>query len=290
MRQVTAGRSTKIVGCLVLIAAGCGETARPTTTDLGLGKKPETQKTSSVDLGKLIAGNIDLRAKLKEPPEDVSNLPTAFSLTAGEVLKDWQEGQNVFLRKYYGKVLEVNGTVTGVGWRSYMGPFIALKSDDATKQSVMCVIADPEPWAKVLPGQQTKVKGKCYEPFMGPTLLYATVLEANKYPGIALTAQQLADEYANDKEATGKKYDGKWLVLSGEVVERQSGEFGVVNVFLKTAEKVRVQCRFNGTEDKLADLMPKSGQAYVVVEFDESRNSPDLIVFYGCLPLKNKGK
>src|ERR1700722_12004399 len=163
MTQFTAGRRIKIVGCVVLMTLGCSKNPQPPIPDSG--KNPETEKMRPLELGNVLAGNIDLRAKLQEPPEDLSNLPAAASLQVGELLKDWQQGQDFFLRKYYGRVLEISGSVSGVGWRSYMGPFVNLKSDDP-KQSVMCVVVDAEPWAKVLPGQKAKVKGKCYQPFM----------------------------------------------------------------------------------------------------------------------------
>src|SRR6516164_3299521 len=91
-------------------------------------------------------------------PEDLTNVPADFTMTAKEYFMDQKKNSN----KYNGKVVEISGEVSqAYGGHTGNGkPFFKLVADAPSWYYVHCTPADPQPWAKIVPGQQIKVKGR----------------------------------------------------------------------------------------------------------------------------------
>src|SRR5262249_47468777 len=95
----------------------------------------------------------------KPAAEDISKGEPAFEVNADEFYKEYQADKNAAAEKYKGKVIELSGAVDGVGRNISGDSYVTLKVE---KQliGVTCVTVDEQPWARVVPGQKVKIKGK----------------------------------------------------------------------------------------------------------------------------------
>jgi tRNA_anti-like len=149
---------------------------------------------------------------------------------------------------------------------------------------VTCFAANPEPWSQVVPGQKVKLKGR-WPPDGGGTLVDCVFVEVGEGGAISLSAENLAREYAADPEATTKKYDKKYLRISGEIADKEFNSAGAASVFLKGSGKVRVLCSFTAFENDLSKPL-KAGQQVKLVGQYTLNFSKDEVGLYFCLPLK----
>ena len=113
-----------------------------------------------------------------------------------------------------------------------------------------------------------------------PALTRCEVLEASGPGAPTLSADELAKEYAKDVAAAQKKYDNKWLILTGEVdkVEKGKQELGeAARVVFKTEAGPRVECGlFGAYKEKIPSLKP--GQKLKVLgEYDHAYSTKDLV-------------
>src|SRR5262249_22293502 len=162
--------------------------------------------------------------------------------------------------------------------------YVSLEADkDFT--GVMCFTADAEPWAKVVPGQKVKLKGKWPPDAFGTVLIHCAFVDTGTSPAITVTAQQLAKEYAADKEAANKKYKDKYLIITGEVADKEFNSAGAASVTLKVEGKVKVTCSFTAFEKALVKPI-KVGQQLKAVGQYTLNFGDDEVSLYFCHPIK----
>lgn len=217
----------------------------------------------------------------KQAAEDpVANVEPAFRLTAEEYQP--QAGD----AKFSGQVVELTGTVSGVGRNAGGEAFVTLKSPGLL--GVMCFTTDPEPWATVAQGQKVRLKGLWASPLVAPRLLWCVVVEPGEYAAVRIAATDLAKEYAADPEATVKKYDKKNLVITGEIASKSANDAGAVTLGLKSGNAIAVKCSFTAF-DKDVTAGYEVGQTVTVFgEFTLNFGSGDSVELYFCLPLQGK--
>jgi Leucine-rich repeat (LRR) protein len=219
----------------------------------------------------------------KKVVEDISKIEPAFSMTA-EMFAAECKDRKAASDKYKGKVIELSGVVKSLDSNFSEDVYVSLAVDkDIT--GVMCYMATPEPWAKVVPGQKIKLKGKFPEDAFGAALVHCVFVDTGTNPAITMTAQQLAKEYAADKEAANKKYNEKYLILTGEVVDRQFNSAGAASMTLKVDGKVRVKVSFTAF-DKGAVKPIKVGQQLKVVGQYALNFDAEEVSLYFCHPIK----
>jgi Leucine-rich repeat (LRR) protein len=223
----------------------------------------------------------------KEPPkrviEDISKIEPAFSLTSEKFAEECKE-QKTANEKFKGKVIELSGVVKTVGQNFSGDPYVALEvGKDFT--GVMCFTADAQPWAKVVPGQKIKLKGKWPQDPFGPSLHHCVFVDTGKSPAIILTAQELAKEYAADKDATGKKYADKYLIVTGEVVDKEFNSVGAASVTLKVEGKVKVKCSFTAFEKGMVKPIKIGQQLKAVGQYTLNFGDEEVVVYF-CHPIK----
>lgn len=199
----------------------------------------------------------------KPPAEDLSKAKPDFTLTAEEFFKEYKADKSAAERKYKGKVIELSGTVSGMGRNISEDGYLTL---EVPKEliGVQCFTADDAPWNTAIPGQKVKVKGKWPEFSISAALIHCVITEAGPSPAMRLTADQLAKEYKADPEAARKKYADKWLIVTGEVVDREFNSVGAASVQLKTTGDVKVKCSFTAF-DKAQVKQFKVGQSVTLV-------------------------
>lgn len=180
-------------------------------------------------------------------PEDLTNVPADFTMTANDYYKDSNKDAKSH-EKYYRKVVELSGKVS-LAYGGHTGdgkPFFKLVTDKGNWDFIHCTTVDPQPWAKIVPGQQIKVKGRDER-----SLENCVIVDYGKDPSITISPEELTKEYQADPEATRKKYDEKYLRLEGDVVSLTLGKKGEIGrtpdkLVLKGNEGVQIECWFIG--------------------------------------------
>lgn len=221
----------------------------------------------------------------KPPPtEDISKVAPAFKLTAEDFHKEYEADKNAAAQKYKGKVIELSGEVQTVKRIDADRSMLLLKVEKSFF-GVQCVTTEEQPWAKVAPGQQIKIKGKWPEFSAGAAIIDCVFVETGEYAAIRISAADLAKEYAADGEAAVKKYDKKYLVITGEVVSKEFNSVGAGAVVLKTGNKVKVECSFTADEKDVVKAFKVGQSIKVVGQFTLNFASGDEVSVYFCLPL-----
>jgi len=217
--------------------------------------------------------------------KDISKATPDFTLTAEDFFKQFKENAMRAAEKFNGKVIEVMGEISDVG-RDVVSkkPTLTLKTGDQIF-GVVCVMAEPNPWNKAVPGQKVKIKGRSEE--FASRLDSCVFVETGKYQGISLTASELGKEYEANPKATTEKYDGKHLILSGEVDKKEVNEAGAAKFTLKTTGKVKVNVSFTGFEEEASKAI-KPGQKIKVIGKYSFNFAPEEVSLFFCIPFDSK--
>ena len=136
-------------------------------------------------------------------------------------------------------------------------------------------------------GQKIKLKGKFPESAYGTPLMDCVIVELSPSPVIVLSAEQLAKEYAANSEAAKKKYQDKYLRVTGEIVDRQINSAGAVAIYLKGADKVRVVCGVTSLEKNLTRSL-RIGQQLTLVGQYLFNFREDEVGLTFCLPIRKE--
>jgi hypothetical protein len=198
--------------------------------------------------------------------EDLAKAPADFSLGSEEFVKEFLKDRKTADAKYVGKVVELSAVVDFVGKNIGDEPYVRLPGEKF--DTAMCFTADKEPWAKVLPGQKVKLKGKCAEYIVAVRMLHCVFTETGPYPAIARTADELAKEFEADSNKADEKYREKYLVVTGEVADKKDEDKTGARIYFKTSGKARVECDFRfAISNQLKDFLSsvKTGQQFKAV-------------------------
>jgi hypothetical protein len=203
--------------------------------------------------------------------------PEAF---AAEVKKD----EKAAAAKYKGKTIELSGTVSAVA-RNFGGDvFISLPSKTAGILGVSCFLKDKKVFGKVVKGQEVTVRGRYPDFQFGTQIMDCELVKVGPSPALTYTAEDLAKEWAKDKEAAIKKWKDKVLILSGEIGDTKSNDVGAISVFLKAGDNHRVDCGFTAFEKDIAGKLKKGDKVKVVGEFFEFESKDEGPALRFCMP------
>lgn len=308
MRTISAG--TLLVYCLVLPIVGCGKQETPKTTVAEAKKDgepaPKVAQTEKDSLPPPMfppppvfppppngekAKEAPAVAKPKPPPVVVKKervKPTdTVSLTAEAFGGEFRKNVDAAARKFESVFVELTGTVSNVGSRG-QEPFVTLDAGPESL-SILCLLAqEKEPWAKISKGQKIKVRGQWPDFSVQPTLEQCVLVEVGTNPAKELKAEDLAAEFAKNKDAVRKQYADKPLIVTGVIVDaKPRNDLGAVSVYLKGASEVRVDCGFNAGDRAEAFALKRGKPVRLVGEFSlfESNDSPAL---RGCRVITTK--
>lgn len=214
--------------------------------------------------------------------EDLTNVVPAFSLTAEEFFLEFENDQNAAEAKYQGKVIELTGVVDLMSNLEALGGMIHLSAGKKPAQGMWCATAHPEPWSKVVPGQIVKLKGRSNR---SADLFDCVLLETGPYQAISISAKMLAGEYGTKPDAARKKYDRKYMKLTGEIMDKRFDSVGNGTIVLKGDGKVQVVCLFGIHQKNLVRPLKIGEQIIVVGEFF-AMHGEDQVTLQFCLPIK----
>lgn len=204
--------------------------------------------------------------------------PEAF---AAEVKKD----EKAAAKKYKGATIELSGPVTGVH-RNFGGEvFISLPSKTAGPLGVHCFLKDRNVFGKVVKGQEVTVRGRYPDLQFGTQVMDCEVVKTGPSPALTYTAEDMAKEWAKDKEAAAKKWKDKTVIVSGEVADTKANDVGAINVYLKAADGKRVDCGFTAFDKDLAGKIKKGDRVKVVGEYLDSESKDDGPAVRFCMPV-----
>jgi Leucine-rich repeat (LRR) protein len=248
--------------------------------------------------------------------EDFSKIKPDFSMTAVEYFAEFKADWKAASAKYQKKVVELTGVIAEVGLSGGFGtnPYLRLDilSEEAKKkkgpfaprmaryEGIDCLTVDEQPWARYSPGQKVKIIGRQVDRERGTALhvLYAdsipalsdcAIVESSPNPAIPVTVADLVKEFADDAQATRKKYSGKYVLLSGTVVSRESVKSIVPNfpqsvLRMRTEGPIELQCKVKVLQERSARGV-KAGETITVwgsCQFP----SRSTTITVECLPIK----
>ena len=220
------------------------------------------------------------RAEDKKDANVVKVDPEAFAV---EVKKD----EKAAAAKYKGKAIEMTGKVVSVN-RNFGGDvFLSLPSKTAGEPlGVSCFLKDKNVFGKVVKGQEVTVRGRYPDFQFGVQIMDCELVQTGKSPALTYTADEFVAEWAKDKKAAAEKWKDKPIIVSGLIVEAKANDVGAVNVYLKAAEKKRVDCGFTAFEKDLATKLQTGTNVKVVGEYMDFESKDEGPALRFCMPVK----
>jgi hypothetical protein len=217
-------------------------------------------------------------------PKDAAVVKVEPEAYAAEVKKD----EKAAAGKYKGKTIEMTGVVQGVH-RNFGGDvFLSLPSKTAGALGVSCFLKDKDVFGKVVKGQRVTVRGRYPDLAIGFQILDCVVTEKGPSPALTYTAADMVAEWAKDRAAAAKKWDGKTVIVSGEVTGTKANDVGAISVYLKAPGGQRVDCGFSAFEKDLAGKIKAGDKVTVVGEFADSESRAEGPALRFCMPASAK--
>jgi putative nucleic acid binding protein len=197
----------------------------------------------------------------------VRDLRPDFALTSVAFGEEYRKNKKDAEAKYNGKIIELSGTIAGIGRNVSKEAHITLDGAKGELLGVMCHTTDPEPWLKYARGQKVRIRGRGPDFSFGAALIECEVMEAGPNPASVLTADQFAREYGADPEAAGKKYEKQHIILTGEIINKTVNDVGAISLELKGDGKTRVKCAFTAFERDMAEPLMVGDKIKVLGEY-----------------------
>ena len=166
-------------------------------------------------------------------PSQSSSSGPSYGVTAEDLFQRQMNNNRQPIAEFEGKVIRVTGVVAAVYDDS-----VELEAGGEYKR-ISCYVTEKHPWKEIVPGQQAKITGT----YKTGNLLECTIQADGDNPLTELTARELAEEYAADKERTTNKYAEEFVYITGTVVSvGNSGERGSEFLVLETENDISVKC------------------------------------------------
>jgi hypothetical protein len=167
-----------------------------------------------------------------------------YSLSARAFAEEYKKDPNAAQDKYRGKLVELKGELHGVSRDPY-------DSDESTfmffvegvherDPYIRCRTTMKRPWREYARGQEVAVAGVVDQ---YPYLKDCKMMKSGPNPAIAITAGDLAKEFARGADETVKKYEKKCLIIEGEVLRKVTDDVDTPNLVLKGNGDVNVTCQ-----------------------------------------------
>src|SRR5262245_7275174 len=228
--------------------------------------------------------------KKGDEKKGVADAKPDFTLTSKEFAEEYQKDQKAATEKYKGKVVELSGTVIGLSRNvAIPQPYLSLQGVEKDPLGIWCLMADKEPWLKATPGQSVKMKGKASDSFgLPPQLLECVVTEVSGPGAPTLTAEELGKAYAADENATTKKYDNKYLFLTGEIDKVTFDKVKAADVVFKVSDKPKIVAKFTPFDKEATEPLKGGQKIKVLGQWDSLNFSSNQIILIGCILVEER--
>jgi uncharacterized protein (TIGR03067 family) len=154
----------------------------------------------------------------------VTQGPPEVTMTADALYEESRDGGVQTRKKYEGKRFEVTGEVRYCAVKFPNGDVaLQMKAPQSTLLSggLLCFTVDKAPWKTALPGQRVKVHGTYQDHWGLAKLVGCRIMEVSGDPPPALTATQLARQFAADRIETDRQFARGYIVLTGTIASIQ---------------------------------------------------------------------
>lgn len=265
--------------CLIfalLQTTGCGKDAPPGKPPIGGGMRDKVGTESTNP-------SAAQPAATKAPMPDLAKTKPEQVFTAQEFYDQFKFSQESS-KKYAGKVLEVSGVIALVGRNLQKDAFIYLKIEN-DPLGVGCFTAAPQPWSQFSKGQKVTIRGLRREDAFGASLSSCIVVEKDPTPAIAITAEALEKEYADQFQETIKKYDKKTMIITGVVEKTELDKYQHLTITMKTTGKVRILCHVKADDKDLLEST-NPGHELTLSGIFEYNDKPENAGISSCLAVK----
>lgn len=240
---------TLILFMCALVIVGCGknaDTPKPIDDPPAVAPKAEPKKTGDITMddlrtaAKTAGGDLDKSTPTPNLPPSVVNVKPDVLLTPKSAADEYKKDG---LKRCQGQVVEVTGTVGDLGPYGANGSTIYLREDNPNDFGHMhYTIRGGKAWTQVFPLQTVTLRARI------ATQLVWDVVGVKGPPPTSFTAEQFTSEQKAGVEEFDKKYEGKYLIVTGIIVKvgkvELDGEF--VRVWLQGVEKTQMPCTFRG--------------------------------------------
>jgi hypothetical protein len=260
-------RRTAVIGLAFALVAlvGCGKgktetSPAPAATQPPEGKTPRPTKGSE----KTASAN---------PIHGEPN----FEMTAQQYFDIFQKDREAAGQKFDDELVTLKGVVGSFGVDEEVDHVNLQVGDNVT--AIKCHTRERAPWAKVFPGQTIRIRGRQMHPFE-PHLVKCTIVEVGPESPTVVSAQELAKEFAADRDKLHKKYAGKYLWVEGEVIEKQGGD-----VFLKGSGKLKVHCEPPFENQDILDVFVVGKKVKLLGKYNPREFLDEAPRLTGCLPI-----
>lgn len=206
--------------------------------------------------------------KQTEKPEDGSDLATAkpdVTMTADAWHAEFKKDKKAAEAKYKGKVIQLTGTVSGVGQNLDAGIGYLLLKVKGDLLGVRGTTKEVDFWERVPEGADVTVRGRVPDMgFLTGELFPIHVVSVDKNPSRTFTAADLAAEFKKDKEKLKAAWDDKWVYVEGEFARTGKSLGGAEQIVLKGAGGLDIKCSIPADAKTLASKL-KPGQKVKVL-------------------------
>jgi len=252
---------------------------------LGCSKKEEA-KTSilpSSEAPSLSSTKGSIETKTKDNPK-VDVPKPEFTLTADEYVADIEKDKQAAKAKYQGKLIELSGTVRAIqgGVPARETGIVNLGATNSMF-GVNCSMTEKEPWARVSPGQQVRIRGKADTSGI-PYLWNSMIVEQGPNPAVKISDADLAKEFVGDKKKTNQKYAAKYMIVEGEIVDKKEHD-RYVSLFLRGDGNVRIECCVDPSDKDITSDLKPGRRIKMFGRYSAYPKEGDVVYLFPCLPI-----
>jgi hypothetical protein len=284
-----------VVGVLLVVVLGGGAAAlfmvrgkdRDARAEMTVADAHEATAMREGPPRNLVNEPQDRAAVFDEPPRVAppGGAPN-FRLQSVAFAKELTRDPDGFAAKYARKQIELTGVVEGVNEDvGGTGQLLLAGDPDARLPRVVCRTREPEPWTQALPGQTVLLQGVGTDRAVGmPILSDCVVVNVTGEPPPTIKAGDLAKEFVADPAAAEKKWDKKFLVLTGRVKAAPTpANGGGISLPLESDPAVpKVAPVFGLIDQKRLDRVRPGQQVRVLAQCRGISAEKDKLLFMEC--------
>lgn len=214
-------------------------------------------------------------------PRDLTNEKADLVWTTADVWDKWANRRTEYLRLYSDSIIEVSGKVWDFDAFGYYAPADTITMNLENHTAFLIIhMAGREPWARVIPGQDVKIRGRVprSDEFIAEPLVNCIILEPQHSSAVQGTAGQLYREALADSQ----KYNKKYLIVSGEVVRKSL--VNALFVELKGDGATTVRCQVESKMGFTLDHV-QVGQKLKMVGQYVTLDKTNGLILNKCLPI-----
>ena len=170
-------------------------------------------------------------------------------LQASDLAVEFAKDKKAFAAKHDSQNVVIRGRVLRVDEEIFGKSLLYLEGAANSQKEVICRMSMMKIWNRALPGQQVLLSANCQgnEDRNEYALHDCQIIEVSGDAPVTISAENVAKAIQEDAEAAKKKYDGKFLIITGTAKAESLAEAGVLT-FSPESETGRLSVEFDRKE------------------------------------------